>query len=182
MAALDALVRLSHILSVYHDIVAPTVALTFGIWISNELRFDSHWLSRNVCNALGYASFNAGATAMAHVCERATSHIHNLFSSLQLASRPSLDLPNGSKGGFNAALVVLETIHAQDFEDERGDRVQGRKTIPIAVPYGSRWLMAVGVTGWSVALSWFWGFKLWVSCLVVLAGVSVASRYLFLFA
>ena len=82
---------------------------------------------------------------------------------------------------LGGALVVLTTIHAQDFEDEQGDRVQGRKTMPIVMPYASRLTMAVGLTGWSIALSWFWGFELWLSCLFVLSGVGIASRYLLLF-
>ena len=61
------------ILSFHHNVIGPAVALTLGIWINNELRLDNHWLTRGICNALGYASFNAGATAMACVGEFVSS-------------------------------------------------------------------------------------------------------------
>ena len=41
--------------------------LMLGILLHNELKLDSHWLTRNVLNAIGYAVFDAGATALARV-------------------------------------------------------------------------------------------------------------------
>ncbi len=39
---------------------------------------------------------------------------------------------------LRGALIVLTTIHAQDFQDVPGDRIQGRKTLPIVAPTASR--------------------------------------------
>ena len=36
-----------------------------GILLYNELRLDSHWFTRNVLNAIGYATFDAGAMTVA---------------------------------------------------------------------------------------------------------------------
>ena len=52
------------------------------------------------------------------------------------------------------ALIIFSTIHAQDFRDEVGDKLMGRRTIPIVWPAGSRvWILAM-LTAWSVGLSW----------------------------
>ena len=52
------------------------------------------------------------------------------------------------------ALIIFSTIHAQDFRDEVGDKLMGRRTIPIVWPKGSRvWILAI-LTAWSVGLSW----------------------------
>lgn len=52
------------------------------------------------------------------------------------------------------ALIIFSTIHAQDFRDEVGDKLMGRRTIPIVWPKGSRvWILAM-LTAWSVGLSW----------------------------
>jgi 4-hydroxybenzoate polyprenyltransferase len=40
-------------------------SLALAFLAHNELHLHSHWLMRNVCNAWGYASFNAGASAIA---------------------------------------------------------------------------------------------------------------------
>ena len=41
-----------------------------GILLHNELRLDSHWFTRNVLNAVGYATFDAGAMTVAQAGER----------------------------------------------------------------------------------------------------------------
>jgi hypothetical protein len=53
------------LLSIYFDVFIPGVALSVGIWLHNELRFDSHWFTRNVTNALGYLAFGSGASILA---------------------------------------------------------------------------------------------------------------------
>ena len=50
------------------------------------------------------------------------------------------------------ALIILTTIHAQDFQDEVGDRLQGRQTLPIVCPETSRALMLVVPLAWSFGL------------------------------
>ena len=49
----------------YPGAILPGIALTLGIFVHNEMYLDSHWLTRNICNALGYAAFNGGATYVA---------------------------------------------------------------------------------------------------------------------
>jgi len=58
------------------------------------------------------------------------------------------------------ALIILSTIHAQDFRDEVGDKLMGRQTIPIVWPEGSRVWILVMLTAWSVGLSWACGLAI----------------------
>ena len=50
------------------------------------------------------------------------------------------------------SLVILTTIHAQDFQDEIGDRLQSRQTLPIVWPEASRALILVMSLAWSFGL------------------------------
>ncbi len=46
-------------------------------------------------------------------------------------------------------LIVITTIHAQDFKDELGDQQMNRRTFNIAYPPYSRLAMPVALTFWS---------------------------------
>ena len=52
---------------------------------------------------------------------------------------------------FRGALIVLTTIHAQDFQDVPGDHIQGRKTLPIVAPTASR-ISMIFLLMWSMWL------------------------------
>jgi hypothetical protein len=52
------------------------------------------------------------------------------------------------------ALIILTTIHAQDFCDEIGDRHQGRQTLPIVWPEASRIAILTMTLSWSYGLLW----------------------------
>ena len=57
-----ALLAVCLVLSARSGVLLASAGLAFATLAYNELRLDSHWASRHVCNALGYAAFNAGAT------------------------------------------------------------------------------------------------------------------------
>ncbi|PBK68618.1 hypothetical protein ARMSODRAFT_988745 [Armillaria solidipes] len=109
------------VLSYLFRVVRPSVLLTIGILMSNELGYDAHWFTKNITNALGYYSFQAGACTIV------------------------------SGKYTRSALIVLTTIHAQDFQDVPGDRIQGRKTLPIVAPTASRICMIL-LLMWSMWL------------------------------
>ena len=50
------------------------------------------------------------------------------------------------------SLIILTTIHAQDFYDEIGDRLHGRQTLPIVWPEASRAIMLFMSLAWSFGL------------------------------
>lgn len=55
-------------LSTYENVLFEGLILTIVFLFHNEINLGSHWVLRNVCNAIGYAAFNAGAAAMACSC------------------------------------------------------------------------------------------------------------------
>ena len=54
-----------------------SICLALASVVYNELRFNSHGLMRNICNAWAYASFNAGASLIAAgaFCYFISSHL-----------------------------------------------------------------------------------------------------------
>ena len=50
------------LLSAKFNVPLASAALLAATLAYNELGLDAHWVPRHVCNALGYAAFNAGAT------------------------------------------------------------------------------------------------------------------------
>ncbi|KAG0696315.1 hypothetical protein DFH29DRAFT_951749 [Suillus ampliporus] len=78
-----------------------------------------------------------------------------------------------------SALVILVTIHAQDFADVNGDRRLGRRTLPIVAPEGSRIYMLCVLPLLSFALVSFWSLGPLCSILFVSMGSWVGLRYFF---
>ena len=57
-----ALVPFCILLSVALRVPEAGIALAIAIYFYHELDGASHWYTKNLCNAAGYASFNAGAS------------------------------------------------------------------------------------------------------------------------
>ncbi|KAI0364579.1 hypothetical protein BV20DRAFT_955919 [Pilatotrama ljubarskyi] len=127
------LLPLCLLLSSWYCVAAPGVIFALGILLHNEMKLDSHWFSRNVLNALGYAVFDAGAMAIVHGSD-------NSFPASVVRAH------------YVSVAIVLTTIHAQDFRDEAGDRIQRRLTIPIVLPRAGRLSMLIGLPIWSLWL------------------------------
>ena len=76
------------------------------------------------------------------------------------------------------ALVILSTIHSQDFRDQVGDKRAGRWTIPMAWPEGSRVSILVIMTAWSVGLSWACGLANVLSVPFCIFAVFIGLRFI----
>jgi hypothetical protein len=63
------------------------ISLAIAFIVYNELHLHSHWLTRNACNAWGYASFNAGASAIAG----AYNSFHTVFSNDRMPCARTID-------------------------------------------------------------------------------------------
>ncbi|PSR79415.1 hypothetical protein PHLCEN_2v7060 [Hermanssonia centrifuga] len=75
------------------------------------------------------------------------------------------------------ALIILTTVHAQDFRDEIGDRLEKRLTIPIVMPTLGRLSMPVGLLLWSLFLGLRWSMSPILSTLLAVAGMFVGARF-----
>lgn len=79
-----------------------------------------------------------------------------------------------------SSLIVLTTIHSQDFEDVEGDRIQGRRTLPLVFPQASRAIMVACLPAWSILLCLFWQSEPLYMATLLITGCVLSARYHFL--
>ncbi|KAJ7485699.1 UbiA prenyltransferase family [Mycena latifolia] len=113
-----------------------SISLTLLLVAHDEIGFAGHWISKNLINSIGYLSFEFGAT-----------NIMNVNPQLDRIALQALTC---------SGLLILTTIHAQDFSDVHGDMVLGRLTLPIYAPSTSRVFTLIALGIWSVGLGWLW--------------------------
>ncbi|KAI0052435.1 hypothetical protein FA95DRAFT_1601807 [Auriscalpium vulgare] len=154
-----ALLPFCFALSVLLNVEWQGIALATAFIAHNELGLDSHWFVRNLCNAWGYAAFNAGTAAIA--CS---------------VQGEALD-PRTLTSFICNAFIILTTIHAQDFRDEVGDKLLGRRTLPIVWPEASRVAIVVTMVAWSIGLSIACELKLHVAGALCALAVFVGIRF-----
>ncbi|KAJ6599962.1 UbiA prenyltransferase family [Mycena vulgaris] len=134
-----------------------SIGLTVLLIAHDEIGFAGHWAWKNLINSIGYLSFEFGAT--------------NIMSTyMSFFSQRCSILPSG--------LLILTTIHAQDFSDIHGDMALGRVTLPIYAPSISRFVTFLALAVWSAGLGWLW--NLGPGSLFFLCGLGgiVGARFL----
>ncbi|KZV68641.1 hypothetical protein PENSPDRAFT_676377 [Peniophora sp. CONT] len=140
--------------------LCASVALVALTIIYNELATHKmHWGIRNAVNALGFASFEVGATLIA-----------------------GRDCTRLDAVGFYSILastgIFATTIHAQDFKDADGDKAIGRQTIPIVFPRHARLTVIIPLFMWSIGLSVFWQLEMAFGILFTALCLWVGTLYL----
>ncbi|EIW54163.1 uncharacterized protein TRAVEDRAFT_132393 [Trametes versicolor FP-101664 SS1] len=157
-AIVPVCLRLSALYSA--ETVYASIALAFLTLLYNELTAHRrHWVIRNLVNALGFASFEVGATLVAGADP---TRLDGIALCSVLASTG----------------IFATTIHTQDFKDVDGDRAIGRQTIPIVFGAAARWTVIVPLVLWSVGLSVFWGLGIVAGAAVTALAVHVGVLYL----
>lgn len=117
--------------------------------------------ARNFLNAGGYLSFILGAI------EVSTGNPDSCFTSA------------GQRWFLLVGAVIASTGHIQDIPDQQGDRVCGRKTVPLAFgDMNARISIAALVLGWSLVAPAFWKLGAWGHLLPVAFGGSIGMRIL----
>ncbi|KAI6139154.1 UbiA prenyltransferase family [Pisolithus thermaeus] len=138
-------------------VLSASAVFSLAEILHEDLRFNSDPVLRNLCNVGGYLAFELGATVI-------------------LSSKTSVDRTS-LVALLSSGLLILTTIHAQDFADVNGDSLSGRRTFPIIASEGSRLYMLAALPIWSIALSMLWGLGPLCGTLFFLAGLFVGSRY-----
>lgn len=76
--------------------------------------------------------------------------------------------------------ILATTYQAQDLKDIHGDRIAGRRTLPIVAPTIARFSVSGGLLIWSLGLAALWQLQ-WDALLIFLApAVFTAYRFLIL--
>lgn len=119
------------------------------------------WVFRNFINAGGYLSFIAGAIQVA-------------------MSSQTIEYNNTAIKWFALiTMIISTTMHTQDLYDQEGDKLRGRKTIPLVFgDVHARYSIAGPVLAWSIFAPAFWGLNLLGFIPPVTMGVIVAMRLL----
>ena len=141
-----------------------SVLLMVLTWIYNDLgAADESFLVRHITNALGFVTFSAGATQVA-----CGYPIHTLNTTAYQWL------------GVIAAVITF-TIQFQDMEDQEGDRMRNRRTLPIVLGDSTtRWVNAVVIVAFSLIAPLFWQLRV-LGCLAPLGlGVCIAGRTIIL--
>lgn len=129
-------------------------------WIYNDLgAADENFLVRHVNNALGFITFSAGATQVA--CGFPT-HALNMTAYKWLSV---------------IAAVITFTIQFQDMEDQEGDLMRNRRTLPIVLGDSlTRWVNAGVIISFSFIAPAFWRLGVLGYVSPVTLGVLIAGR------
>ncbi|KAI1811708.1 UbiA prenyltransferase family [Poronia punctata] len=146
--------------------------VVLGIWYNNMGGSDVNPFIRNLINALGYISFAAGAleTALDEPLR------YDWAFTIDLSKPPTLET-----WLMTILSVILTTVHTQDMEDQEGDALRGRRSLPLQIGDGPcRWVTAVSMSFWGIFCPLLWGCG-WLGyvCSISLA-FAVASRSLVL--
>ncbi|KAG1899012.1 UbiA prenyltransferase family [Suillus fuscotomentosus] len=139
------------------NVVITSVMATVLIIVNDDLRLSDHPVFKTLCSTGGYV-------------------IVELASLLILSRECTLD-GMSIKEPVCSTLVVLLTVHAQDFADVNGDRRSGRRTLPIIAPEGSRIYILCALPLFSFALASVWSLGPLSSLLFVSMGSWVGIRY-----
>lgn len=131
----------------------PSVTFMTLVWLYNDLDVAGAGpLQRNMLNAAAFACFGWGAVTTLSGFSKDVGHNTVLIHWILLT-----------------AAVIMTTIHAQDFPDVAGDKIRGRKTIPLV--FNENWArgtLAGLIIFWSTACLVFWDVKstiVWVALL-----------------
>lgn len=77
-----------------------------------------------------------------------------------------------------SSVVFATTLHAQDFKDEEGDRLTGRRTLVTLFPTFARISIMIGVPLWSLCLSRLWKVDFVCSLAFIAYGTVVGARFM----
>ena len=136
-----------------------TILAIIGSYMYNDLGgADESFIMRNLMNAAAITCFASGSALVALGPE----------SSLNEAAYRWLAI---------IGAIVTTTMQVQDMEDQEGDRLRGRATIPLLFgDMTARWTIAVLVPTWTAVCLAYWGPNLAASCLPVVLAGTIAVR------
>jgi len=125
--------------SLYSDAVAvASIAIALLSIMYNELSgHTGHWFPRNCLIALDLGCFELGASLVAGANRSGLDEIGVLSVLLSIA-------------------ILSTTYQTADFKDCDGDRLIGRKTLPLTSPSIARPSVFVAITAWTIAVTYIW--------------------------
>lgn len=121
-------------------------AILFSLtWLYNDLKGgDVDWIVRNVIIAFAFGFYNLGSLKVA------------IANDYEVSSREIWWI-------VIISLVILTTMHVQDLKDVAGDKLKGRRTLPILIGVKeARWSLITPITLWTAVCAYYWNLG-WMS-------------------
>ncbi|KAF5335035.1 hypothetical protein D9758_017440 [Tetrapyrgos nigripes] len=138
-----------------------SMSLVLFTTLHNECGGGSgHWIIRNTLNAVGFASFEWGATL--------------------IAGQDPTRIDKVALSGILLTMCIIgTTVHAQDFKDVNGDKEAGRHTLPMLFPEGSRFTLMILLAVYSFMLPVVWSLDIATASSFGILGVLTGYRFMF---
>ncbi len=151
---------IAFLVSAYIGGLRQCIALILlGYWYNDCGGADDSYITRNFINACGFICYSSGAMEVA------------LESPLPL-SETELVQWFLIIGG-----VIFTTIQIQDISDQAGDRLRGRKTMPLVLGDERCRRITVFLIGfWCLVCPWYWASHLGVHAAFAALGARLVSR------
>jgi len=141
-------------------VVLATVAFIVGTITYDDIgAHASHWFIRGCSNAFNFGSLEVGATLIAGLDRTRLDGVGKLAVLLSVS-------------------IYASTIQTADFRDCEGDRLVGRKTMPLTMPTIARPLVFALMTAWSIALSYLWQLNYELAAVFCSFGLYIGLRFL----
>jgi len=141
-------------------VMASSIALIIGTILYDDIGASaSHWSIRGSVNAINLGCSEVGATLIAGLDRTKLDNVGTLAVLLSVT-------------------IYATTIQTSDFADCEGDRLVGRKTMPLTMPTLARPLVFVAMAAWSIALSYLWGLAHLQAATFCAMGFYVGFRFL----
>ncbi|RDA92432.1 hypothetical protein CP533_4726 [Ophiocordyceps camponoti-saundersi (nom. inval.)] len=137
-----------------------SMAIHVLVWLYNDMKGMDDFVVREVLLAASYGVFNCG--------------------SLQLALGSQAHISEAGVAWIAVCSgVILTTMQIQDLKDQEGDRLRGRRTLPLVLGERlSRGSIAVFVCLWSLVCARFWAVSVKGYVVLLLLAGLVAWRVL----
>lgn len=131
--------------------------IVLGLWYNDFGGADTSFVIRNFINACGFCCYSSGAMEVA-------------------LGFPIPWTPRLVRWFILISGVIFSTVQVQDLYDQDGDRLRGRKTLPLVLGDAqARWITAGSMGVWCLMGPWFWELhwtsytvSLGLGCLIVL--------------
>lgn len=143
------------------DAGRETALLYTLTWLYNDLGGgDEDWFLRNAICACGFALYNLGSLRVA----------------LPAAVR---DRVGAAEGWWIVllALAILTTMHTTDLKDHEGDRLKGRRTLPVVIGLNAtRLTLVLPVMVWTAVCAGYWGGGGWLGVVSACLALQLVRR------
>lgn len=138
--------------------------MILGYWYNDCGGADASCVIRNLINACGFVCYSSGAMEVA-------------------LGYPLPWQPRLVQWFLIIGAVVFSTVQTQDLYDQAGDKLRGRKTLPLVTgDAAARWMTVIAMGFWCIICPWYWNlhygiglaFRL-LGCLIILRCLSKRS-------